>query len=47
MNEAETRLELIDPALRAAGWGIVENSRIRCEVIAPWSSSGQWKTSQS
>jgi Holliday junction resolvasome RuvABC endonuclease subunit len=35
MNEAETRLELIDPALKAAGWGKVENSRIRCEVIAP------------
>jgi len=34
MNEAETRLELIDPALKAAGWGQVENSRIRCEVIA-------------
>lgn len=35
MNEAETRAELIDPALKAAGWGIVENSRIRREVIAP------------
>lgn len=35
MNEAETRAELIDPALRAAGWGIVEGSRIRREVIAP------------
>jgi hypothetical protein len=22
MNEAETRAELIDPALKAAGWGI-------------------------
>ncbi|WP_417794470.1 EcoAI/FtnUII family type I restriction enzme subunit R [Terasakiella pusilla] len=28
MNEAETRAELIDPALKAAGWGDVENSRI-------------------
>ncbi len=27
-NEAETRAELIDPALKAAGWGVVENSRI-------------------
>lgn len=35
MNEAETRAELIDPALRAAGWGLVEGSRIRREVIAP------------
>ncbi len=31
MNEAETRLNLIDPALKAAGWGIVEGSRIRAE----------------
>ena len=35
MNEAETRAELIDPALRTAGWGITEGSRIRREVIAP------------
>ncbi len=35
MNEAETRAELIDPALKASGWGIVEGSRIRREVIAP------------
>lgn len=28
MNEAETRAELIDPDLRAAGWGVVEGSRI-------------------
>jgi type I restriction enzyme R subunit len=33
MNEAETRAEHIDPALKAAGWGVVENSRIRREVI--------------
>jgi len=31
MNEAETRAELIDPALQAAGWGVVEGSRIRRE----------------
>jgi type I restriction enzyme R subunit len=31
MNEAETRRELIDPALHAAGWGVVEGSRVRCE----------------
>jgi type I restriction enzyme, R subunit len=35
MNETETRAELIDPALRAAGWGIIADSRIRREVIAP------------
>jgi len=28
MNEAETRAEHIDPALQAAGWGVVEGSRI-------------------
>ena len=31
MNEAETRAEYIDPALAAAGWGVVEGSRIRRE----------------
>jgi type I restriction enzyme R subunit len=36
MNEAETRAELIDPALKAAGWGQMEGSRARREVtIAP------------
>jgi len=32
MNEAETRAEHIDPALKAAGWGVVEGSRVRREV---------------
>ena len=31
MNEADTRAELIDPQLKAAGWGEVEGSRIRRE----------------
>ncbi len=31
MNEAETRAEHIDPALKDAGWGVVEGSRIRRE----------------
>lgn len=31
MNEAETRAEHIDPALKAAGWGKVAGSRIRRE----------------
>jgi type I restriction enzyme R subunit len=36
MNEAETRAEHIDPALKAAGWGVVDGSRIRREYpIAP------------
>ena len=33
MNEAETRAELIDPALAEAGWGKIEASRIRREHI--------------
>ena len=32
-NEAETRAELIDPVLTEAGWGKVDGSRIRREVI--------------
>jgi type I restriction enzyme R subunit len=28
MNEAETRAEHIDPALKATGWGVVEGSRV-------------------
>jgi type I restriction enzyme, R subunit len=28
MNEAETRAEHIDPVLKAAGWGVVEGSRV-------------------
>ena len=43
MNEAETRAELIDPALKAAGWGIVADSRIRYEVIAPGRLIGNGK----
>jgi type I restriction enzyme R subunit len=47
MNEAETRAELIDPALKAAGWGIIEGSRIRREVIAPGRLIGNGKRAQS
>ena len=47
MNEAETRAELIDPALKAAGWGIIEGSRIRREVIAPGRLVGNGKRAQS
>lgn len=35
MNEAETRAELIDPALREVGWGVVADSRVRREIICP------------
>ena len=36
MNEAETRAECIDPALKAAGWGVVEGSKIQREyTITP------------
>ena len=31
MNEAETRADHIDPALKAAGWGVVDGSQIRRE----------------
>jgi type I restriction enzyme, R subunit len=31
VNEAETRAEHVDPALKAAGWGVIEGSRIRRE----------------
>ncbi len=33
MNEAETRAELIDPAIKEAGWGVVDGSRVRREFI--------------
>ncbi len=33
MNEAETRAELIDPALKEAGWGVIQDSRVRREQI--------------
>lgn len=33
MNESETRAELIDPALKEAGWGVVQDSRVRREQI--------------
>jgi len=42
MNEAETRAEHLDPALAAAGWGVVEGSRIRREYpITPGRLEGQ------
>jgi type I restriction enzyme R subunit len=42
MNEAETRAEHIDPALKAAGWGVVAGSRIRREyLISPGRIEGR------
>ena len=35
MNEAETRAEHIDPALKAAGWGVVEGSRMTKNEFSP------------
>jgi type I restriction enzyme R subunit len=44
MNEAETRAEHIDPALKAVGWGVVEGSRIRREYpISPGRIEGHGK----
>ena len=44
MNEAETRAEHIDPVLKAAGWGVVEGSRIRREYpISPGRIEGHGK----
>jgi hypothetical protein len=42
MNEAETRAEHIYPGLKAAGWGVVEGSRVRREyLIAPGRIEGR------
>ena len=44
MNEAETRAEHIDPALKAAGWGVVEGSKILREYpITPGRIEGHGK----
>ncbi|MBL4852568.1 MAG: DEAD/DEAH box helicase family protein [Gammaproteobacteria bacterium] len=46
MNEAETRAELIDPALKEAGWGVVDGSRVRREVITLGRLQGAGKRAQ-
>jgi type I restriction enzyme R subunit len=46
MNEAETRAELIDPALKAAGWGVIDGSRVRREVITLGRLQGAGKRSK-
>jgi hypothetical protein len=45
MNEAAARAELIDPALKAAGCGVVEASRVWCEVITLGRLQGAGKPS--
>ncbi len=48
MNEAETRADYIDPALKAAGWGMVEGSQIRREyAIAPGRLEGRGRRGKS
>lgn len=48
MNEAETRAEHIDPALRAAGWGVVEGSKIlREHPITPGRLEGRGRRGKS
>lgn len=46
LNEAETRADLIDPALLTAGWGKVDESRVRREVISPGRIIGGGKRSK-
>lgn len=42
MNESETRAEHIDPALKAAGWGVEEGSRVlREHPITPGRTEGR------
>ncbi len=48
MNEAETRADHIDPALKAAGWGVVEGSIIRREyAISPGRLEGHGRRGKS
>ncbi|TCT29734.1 EcoAI/FtnUII family type I restriction enzme subunit R [Martelella mediterranea] len=39
-TEADTRANRIDPVLREAGWGVVEGSKIRREMICPGRITG-------
>jgi type I restriction enzyme R subunit len=48
MNESETRAEHIDPALKAAGWGVVEGSKILREYpITPGRIEGLGRRARS
>ena len=47
MNESQTEFEYIDPALRKAGWGVVEGSRVRKQFpITQGRLLGQGRKSQ-
>ena len=47
LNEAETRAQYVDPALKAAGWGKIADSRIRREYrITPGRLQGHGKRSK-
>jgi type I restriction enzyme R subunit len=47
MNEAQTEFEYIDPALRAAGWDVVEGSKVRKQFpISDGRLLGQGRKSQ-
>jgi type I restriction enzyme R subunit len=46
MNEADTRAQLIDPALKNAGWGVIDGSQVRREVIALGRLVGNGQRSQ-
>ena len=46
MNEAETRAEHIDPALKAAGWGVVDGSYVKREHITLGRLQGSGKRSK-
>ncbi|MCW5787311.1 MAG: hypothetical protein KIT49_07430 [Nitrospira sp.] len=42
MNEAETRAEHIDPALKAAGWGVVKEAACCGSIPSRWAESKAW-----
>jgi type I restriction enzyme R subunit len=46
MNEAETRAEHIDPALKAAGWGVMDGSYVKREHITLGRLQGSGKRSK-
>ena len=43
-NEAQTRLDLINPAVKRSGWGVDDRSSVKVEVIAPGRILGARKT---
>src|SRR3989454_1796933 len=48
MNEAETRADHIDPALKAAGWGVVEGSKVLREFpLTPGRIEGHGRRARS